>query len=629
MGLTRKKIIMLAILMFGTFVTVLNQTVVTPALPSIMREMNVTANTAQWLTTGFTLVNAIMIPITAYLTDRYTTRRLFVIAMSIFTAGSLLAGWAPTFPVLLIGRLMQAGGAGILMPMVMTVLMLTFPVERRGSAMGLFGLIIAFAPAIGPTVAGLVIDNANWHIMFFGIAVLATVVIVSSLFVLERGEAPQRDAVLDHLSVVLSSVGFGCLLYGFSIIGSDGVSVTAIVATVIGAVALVFFFRRQLKLEHPMLQVRVLQNHTFLMGTIISMLVQASLLAAGIILPIYLQSMRGFSATISGLVIMPGAIIMGAMGPIAGKLFDKHGPRMLSLIGLGVLTLTTFAFATLSDSTGIAYVTILYTVRLFSLSLVNMPITTWAMNALDDRLVNHGNALNNTFRQVSGSLGTAILISVMTIATSMASTTTDAVHASIFGTNMSFVVGGFLCLAGFVLAVVFVGKKSAKTAKADPDNARRNVLENIMQHDVFTLDSNATVLDAMRLFVEKNISAAPIVDKDGKAVGFLSDGDIMRHLAKHSKIYVDPVIMIMQTGGDQDSFSKKLQILMGMQVKDIATKGIIGASVHDDLTEVCRILGTNHLKKVPILDGERVVGIINRSDVTRYSMKTYLENDAA
>lgn len=166
MGLSRKQIMMLAVLMFGTFVTVLNQTVVTPALPSVMAEMSVDAATAQWLTTGFTLVNAIMIPITAYLTDRYSTRNLFVVAMGIFTAGSLLAGWGPSFPVLLAGRLLQAAGAGILMPMVMTVLMLTFPVDKRGSAMGLFGVVIAFAPAIGPTVAGLIIDNASWHDMF-------------------------------------------------------------------------------------------------------------------------------------------------------------------------------------------------------------------------------------------------------------------------------------------------------------------------------------------------------------------------------------------------------------------------------------------------------------------------------
>ena len=626
MGLSRKQIMMLAVLMFGTFVTVLNQTVVTPALPSFMAEMSVDAATAQWLTTGFTLVNAIMIPITAYLTDRYSTRNLFVVAMGIFTAGSLLAGWGPSFPVLLAGRLLQAAGAGILMPMVMTVLMLTFPVDTM-ALLTRNGVVIAFAPAIGPTVAGLIIDNASWHDMFFIIAGLSALVIICSLFVLERTPAPDKQTSLDKPSVVSSSLGFGCLLYGFSVIGSYGISVQAAAATVIGIVSLIYFFRRQLKMETPMLQVRVLANRKFLIGTIIGMLVQASLLAAGILLPIYLQSLLGYSATISGLVILPGAIVMGAMGPIAGRLFDKHGPRVLSLVGLSMLTITTFAMAFLGDNTGIVYLTILYTIRLFSLALVNMPITTWAMNALDNTLINHGTSVNNTFRQVAGSLGTAVLVSIMTIATNAGGATMDTVHASIFGINMAFAAAGVLCVLGLGLTIAFVKDKPGETAKTDVDNARRTVLESIMKRDVYVLDADATVIDAMRLLVDKHISAAPLVDTAGNAVGFVSDGDIMRHLSKRSQMYVDPVVMIMQMGRDSTGFDDKLRELMQMRAKDIGAKGIIGVDIHADLPEVCRVLGENHLKKVPVLDDGQIVGVINRSDVTQYSMKSYLESE--
>ncbi|MEG0756926.1 MAG: MDR family MFS transporter [Raoultibacter sp.] len=630
MGLTRKQIMMLAVLMFGTFVTVLNQTVVTPALPSIMVEMSVDAATAQWLTTGFTLVNAIMIPITAYLIDRFSTRNLFVAAMAMFTAGSVLAGVAPEFGSLLVGRLLQAAGAGILMPMVMTVLMLTFPVEKRGSAMGLFGVIIAFAPAIGPTVAGLVIDNASWRDMFFVIALLSAVVIICSLFVLSNSKDTEKSAAatLDKPSVVLSSVGFGSLLYGFSVIGSYGISIVAAGATAVGIVALVFFFRRQLKMEKPMLQVRVLMNRKFLIGTIIGMLVQASLLAAGILVPIYLQSLMGYSATVSGLVILPGAILMGVMGPIAGRLFDKYGPRILSLVGMGMLMVTTFAFAFLSESTSIAFLVVIYTIRMFSLSLVNMPITTWAMNALDNKLINHGTSVNNTFRQVAGSLGTAVIISVSTIAASASSSTMDANHATLMGINAAFAVAGILCVIGLILTIVFVKDKPGEASETDPDNTRRAVLEGIMKRDVYTLNSNATVIEAMKLLVDKRISAVPLVDAQGKAVGFLSDGDIMRHLSKRSKMYVDPVVMIMQTGDDVEGFDDKLRSLVNMTVKDVGAKGIISVDIHADLPEVCRVLGENHLKKVPVLDDGQIVGVINRSDITQYSMKTYLETSS-
>ena len=627
MGLSRKQIIMLAVLVFGTFVTVLNQTVVAPALPSVMAEMSVDASTAQWLTTGFTLVNAIMIPITAFLTDRFTTKRLFLVSMAIFTAGSALAGWGPSFAVLLLGRLVQAAGAGILMPLVMIVLMWTFPVDKRGTAMGLFGIVIAFGPAIGPTVAGVIIDRYTWHDMFYIITVLSAVVVLIGAFVLEKGGETNKDVSLDVPSVVLSSFGFGGLLYGLSTIGSYSLRADAIAGTLVGVVALVFFFRRQLKMEHPMLQVRVLANRKFLIATIIGMLVQGALLAAGILVPIYLQSLMGYSATVSGLVLLPGAIIMGAMGPIAGRLFDKHGPRVLALVGMGVLTLTTFCFAFLGTETGLITLTVLYTVRLFSLSLVNMPITTWGMNALDNELVNHGTSVNNTFRQVAGSLGTAIIVSASTIATNASARVMTPTQASIFGIDVAFALAGVLCLIGFVMVVALVKNKPGETAELDKDNARRTVLESIMKRDVFTLPSNATVAEAMKLLVDKHISAAPLVNAEGKAVGFVSDGDIMRYLSKRSTMMMDPVVMIMQTvdadGGNKD-FARKLDELMGMQALSIGAKGIIGVDVHADLPEVCRVLGENHLKKVPVLDDGQVVGVINRSDITHYSMEQYL-----
>ena len=468
--------------------------------------------------------------------------------------------------------------------------------------------------------------------MFYIITALSAVVVLIGAFVLQKGGETKKDVTLDVPSVILSSLGFGGLLYGLSTIGSYGLRADAIAGTLVGAVALVFFFRRQLKMEKPMLQVRVLQNRKFLIATIIGMLVQGALLAAGILVPIYLQSLMGYSATVSGLVLLPGAIIMGAMGPIAGRLFDKHGPRVLALVGMGVLTLTTFCFAFLSTETGIITLTLLYTVRLFSLSLVNMPITTWGMNALDNELVNHGTSVNNTFRQVAGSLGTAIIVSASTIATNMSSRTMTPTQASIFGIDVAFALAGALCLVGFVMVVALVKNKPGEAAEKDRDNSRRTVLESIMKRDVYTLPANATVAEAMQVLVDRHISAAPLVDEQGKAVGFVSDGDIMRYLSKRSQMLMDPVVMIMQTvdadGGNQD-FARKLDELMGMPAKSIGAKGIIGVDVHADLPEVCRVLGENHLKKVPVLDEGQVVGVINRSDITHYSMQQYLaERDA-
>lgn len=628
MKLTRKQFLMLAVMVFGTFVAILNQTVVTPALPSIMVETGVDASMAQWLTTGFTLVNAIMVPVTAYLTDRYKTRTLFAISMAVFAVGSALAGWAANFPILLVGRLLQAAGAGVSMPLVMTTLMLTFPPERRGSAMGIFGIVIAFAPAAGPSVAGVVIDSYGYHVLFYAIAILSVLVVIASVVFIDKAMGGFKpDSTLDKPSVILSTLGFGGLLYGLSTIGSTGVNVADIAITLVGVIILVLFFRRQLRMEEPMLQVRVLANRKFLIGTIIGMLVQGSLLAAGILMPIYLQSYMGYSATVSGLVILPGAVIMGAMGPIAGRLFDKHGPRVLSLIGMTLLTISTLAFAFLGDATGVIYLTVLYAVRMFSMSLVNMPINTWAMNALDNSLINHGTSVGNTFRQVAGSLGTAILVSVSTMATGMASQTgMDATHAGILGVNAAFFVGTMLCLIGLIITIVCVTDKPGEAAAVDPDSRNRSTLERIMQRDVYTLPDTATVCDAVELFVSKHISAAPIVNAEGHAVGFISDGDVARVLAKRKTTFTDPVLFTqLTTDADNDEFDDKAQRVMESNVCSIGARGVITVDVHTDLREVCRILGENHLKKIPVTDEGHLVGVVNRSDIAHYTMAKYLE----
>ncbi len=632
MGLSRKQWFMLVVLVVGTFVTVLNQTLVTPALPSIMNEMSIDAPTGQWLTTGFTLVNAIMIPITAYLQDRFSTRRLFLFSMIVFAAGTLMCAWAPNFPVLLGGRLVQAAGAGILMPLSMTVLLVTFPIERRGSAMGIFGLVIAFAPAIGPTVAGIIIDAADWHIMFYGILGLVVLVIVASIFLIEdRPPANKGDSALDPLSLVLSTVGFGGLLYGFSVFGSAGLNPVAIGISAVGAACVVWFFIRQTHLAVPMLRVKVLTNRKFLIATIIGMLVQGSLLAAGILMPIYVQTLMGYSATISGLVLMPGAILMGIMNPIAGKLFDKHGPRVLGVVGMALLFITTVGFGLLTLESSLAYITVLYMVRMVSMALVNMPITTWGMNALDTRYMNHGTSVNNTLRQVAGSIGTAMVVSVSALVTNMAQPAWGGAQANMYGINMAFMACAAFVLAGFVLTLIFVKGKPGETAPVGAEGgaaqepvAGKAALRDIMKRDVFTLPAAATVQQAMQLFIDKGISACPIVDANGLPVGFISDGDILKQLSRRSGSYTDPIVLIATSANDDTSYSDKLHQIMQLPVSAVGVRESIGVNVHADLEEVCRVLAQNHLKKVPVMDEGRIVGIINRSDITRYSMEEYL-----
>ena len=453
-GMTKEHFIMNAVLLFGGLIAILNQTLLAPALPSIMKEMQIDASTAQWLTTGFMLVNGIMIPVTAFLLERFTTRKLFFISMGMFTLGTFVAGIATTFPVILLARVLQAAGAGVMMPMGQTIMLLTLPKQHRGVGMGLIGLVMGFAPAVGPVVAGFIIDVFNWHMLFYGMTPLAVLTIVVAFFYLENlGET--SNPKLDTPSVILSTLGFGGLLYGFSAIGSTGFGLAVIITLLIGTVSLIAFFHRQLHMEEPLLNVRVLENKKFMISVVLTMLVNAALIVGGILNPIYIQTIRGYSASVSALIMLPASIVMAIMSPISGRLFDKFGPRVLAIPGLITVTLFTIPMIVMDENTSIYFLSFVYTVRIIGLALVNMPLNTWGLNALSNKVIPHGTAIANTFRTVAGSLGTAVLITVNSIVVANASNPAST-SAQIHGINMAYLGAGLFMLVALIMAVIFV-----------------------------------------------------------------------------------------------------------------------------------------------------------------------------
>lgn len=448
-----------ALLLTGGFISILNQTTMITAIPPIMDEMGISANTGQWLTTVFMLVNGVMIPVTAFLMERFSTRQLFISAMSIFAFGTLIAGFAPNFSILLLGRIIQSSGAGITMPLMQTVLLLIYPVHKRGAAMGLVGLVIQFAPAIGPTLSGWMINAYSWRVMFFVIFPIALLLIGAAWRFMQNVTDLTRPKV-DIFSIILSSVGFGGLLYGFTSAGNFGWgSRLTIITLIIGVMALVLFIVRQLRLLQPMLEFRVFKYGMFTLTTGIGMLAFMGLIGIETLLPLYMQNMQSFSAMESGLAIFPGALIMGLMSPITGRVFDKIGAKWLVITGLSIMALTTFPFAALTTSTSFAYLTIYYSIRMFGLSMVMMPVTTAGLNQLPDRLIAHGTAMNNTMRQVSASIGTAIFVTVMTTTGESAKQDPTVAHPMILGVNIAFVVITILSVAAVILAF-FIKKTS-------------------------------------------------------------------------------------------------------------------------------------------------------------------------
>ncbi|HDJ7387652.1 TPA: DHA2 family efflux MFS transporter permease subunit [Staphylococcus aureus] len=425
-GVSRGKI--LAALLFGMFIAILNQTLLNVALPKINTEFNISASTGQWLMTGFMLVNGILIPITAYLFNKYSYRKLFLVALVLFTIGSLICAISMNFPIMMVGRVLQAIGAGVLMPLGSIVIITIYPPEKRGAAMGTMGIAMILAPAIGPTLSGYIVQNYHWNVMFYGMFIIGIIAILVG-FVWFKLYQYTTNPKADISGIIFSTIGFGALLYGFSEAGNKGWgSVEIETMFAIGIIFIILFVIRELRMKAPMLNLEVLKFPTFTLTTVINMVVMLSLYGGMILLPIYLQNLRGFSALDSGLLLLPGSLIMGLLGPFAGKLLDTIGLKPLAIFGIAVMTYATWELTKLNMDTPYMTIMGIYVLRSFGMAFIMMPMVTAAINALPGRLASHGNAFLNTMRQLAGSIGTAILVTVMTTQTTQ--------HLSAFGEEL-------------------------------------------------------------------------------------------------------------------------------------------------------------------------------------------------
>lgn len=467
---------MIGILFFGAFVAILNNTLLNIALPSIMTEFSVKPSQVQWLTTGYMLVNGIMIPASAYFIQKFTNRKLFLTAMTLFTIGTGLAIYATSFDMLIAARMIQASGSAMMMPLLMNVMLVAFPIEKRGAAMGMFGLVMFTAPAIGPTLSGWVVEHYSWRTLFEIVLPFGIVTILLALFKL-RNITPNRDVKLDVLSLILSSIGFGGLLYGFSSAGDKGWGSPLVYGTIaVGAFSLILFIIRQLLMKDPLLDFRIYKHPMFALASVISIVMSVAMFSGMILTPLYVQNVRGILPFEAGLLMLPGAIIMGLMSPITGRVFDKYGPKAISITGLVITTVSTYYLSELELTTGYYNLMALYTVRMFGMSMVMMPIMTNGLNQLPMRSNPHGTAMNNTLQQVSGAIGSALLLTIMTkrmestgaeLAQGAAASSALAVggdaaagikqeiylKSMLDGINYSFLISAFISVAALILAL--------------------------------------------------------------------------------------------------------------------------------------------------------------------------------
>jgi DHA2 family lincomycin resistance protein-like MFS transporter len=445
-------------LVLATFIVILNETIMVNAIPRLMVEFEVSARSAQWLSTAFMLTMATVIPVTGWFLQRVTTRQAFTIAMLTFCAGTLLAALAPFFWLLVAGRVVQAAGTAVMMPLLMTTIMTVVPERDRGRVMGNVTLAMSVAPAMGPAVSGVILAVTSWRGLFLVVLPVAIAVTVVSLRRLpDVGET--RAGRVDVLSVVFAALGFGALVYGLSGLGeSSGGPVPAVVPLVVGLVVVALFVLRQLQLQRtgePLLDLRVLAVRTYAVSIALMSVAFMAMLGAMILLPLYLQEVRGMSPLTTGLLVAPGGIVMGLMGPRVGRTFDRVGSRPLVVPGSVGMVVSLGLLTTLGAETSVLVVLAAHVLLMISLALVFTPVFTLGLGALPQHLYSHGSSLLGTTQQVAAAVGTAISITVLsTRATSLAADGAGEVAAQVGGLQWAFGLGAIVSVLVVGLALL-------------------------------------------------------------------------------------------------------------------------------------------------------------------------------
>ncbi|WP_304502140.1 MDR family MFS transporter [Brachybacterium sp. FME24] len=476
----------IVLLLISAFVVILNETILSVALPPIMDDLNLAETTAQWLTTGFMLTMAVVIPITGYLMGRFSTRQVFGLAMTTFVIGTLICAISPSFLPLLLGRIVQASGTAIMMPLLMTTVMNLVPPSKHGMVMGNISIVISVAPALGPTVSGLVLSFAPWRALFLLVLPIAIIALAFGLRRIENvNEGSSQPA--DVLSVLLSGVGFGTLVYGLTGISggesgaadaaSGGAPTAAIVCLVIGVISLVLFVRRQLglqKVERALLDLRTFATRNFSVAVALMMVMMGAMFGVVVLLPIFLQRVLELSTLQVGLMMLPGGLTMGLLAPFVGRLFDRVGPRPLLVPGLTAVVIGIGIMSRVPDQAWLIVVG--HVVMSLGLAFVFTPLMTTAMGSLPKPLYPHGSAIVGTVQQVAGAAGAALMVSIM--ARVSAGTVADGgteLEGISSGTSVAFTISAVLGVAT-VLIALFIRRNPANAGDA-PVTARDDSAE--------------------------------------------------------------------------------------------------------------------------------------------------------
>ncbi len=676
-------------LYLGAFTGMYSETALNIALPQLSIAFAIDLSLTQWLVVGYMLVIGIVLPFSSLLLKWVSARKLTLFALGAFFIGSLISGVAPTFEIALGGRLIQGIGTGLVLPTMFAMVMEVIPPHKIGSAMGVSALVIMFAPAIGPTLAGFLIAAASWRLIFFSFALILFVAMVFT-FKFEVNPYELTKPSIDVASALLSCLGFGGIVLGAGIASLYGwISAPTLLALIVGILCLALYTKRQLGMKIPVLDLHAFGIQGFRVGAICMMLNFGITLSAMYILPQFYQNGMLLAVAFTGIVMLPGGIINALVSMFAGKLFDRIGARIPALVGFALSIIGAALLLFVTPDSSLAYVIACHIIMMIGVPLAMSPCQTHALSSLPHNLSTDGSTILNTLQQVLGAICTAAATSLLATGQSAYFTAggTNSALAFTQGSHYGFLFTLALAIVGFLFALGIKNRKAsgaapmqaskkgenpsnaahpsamnapaaaasasvdgdalamaanasavATSASVDGSNASshfnsasldgqsaQSLLTQLMKTEVYTLPETATALEALALFSKKGISGAPVVNEKGKVTGFVSDGDIIGTLSKQNPTFTSFYAVAYDNGADSQ-LDEKLSALRTMTVDQLSTKTVLSVDVNDDMRDVCTLLSAHHLKKVPVLDGGTMVGIINRSDITHYAVRFYTAN---
>ncbi len=413
-----KVIPILVSFLIAGFIGLFSETALNMALNNLINDFGIKETTAQWLTTGYLLTLGILVPVSGLILQWFTTRQLFNVSLTFSIIGTFIAAIAPTFEFLMVGRIIQALGTALMLPLMFNTILLIIPPHKRGKIMGLMGLVIMFAPAVGPTLSGLILQTLSWHWIFWISLPFLIFALIFGIFFMENVSTPTKPKI-DILSIILSTIGFGGIVYGFSSAGEGGgwgepIVIASIAA---GVISLVVFSIRQTKMNQPMLNLRAFKYPMFVVGLLLVLICMMIILSSMILLPLYLQTSLALSTFAAGLLLLPGGIINGLLSPVMGGLFDRFGPKWLVIPGLVLVTAALLGFSTIDLETSSGFIVSMHIIIMIGVSMIMMPAQTNGLNQLPRELYPDGTAIMNTLQQVAGAIGTAVAISILSSGT--------------------------------------------------------------------------------------------------------------------------------------------------------------------------------------------------------------------